>query len=75
VQTLVALIRAAMSGLAVESSTAMPSKHSYLRATALADRARQKALQYLKLRELPSAGVELIPGALLRREQSKAYKR
>jgi len=75
VQILITLIRAAMADLAAGRFVATIDRHSCLRVSAFSARVQQKALQYLKLNELPSSGIEFAPGALLRREQSKAYKR
>lgn len=36
---------------------------------------QHKALQYLKLRELPYVGLSLAPSEMLQREHSKVYKR
>lgn len=47
-------------------------QHLTLRSEAFTSRIRRKAMQYLKLRELPDAGASLSP---LVREQSRLYKR
>ncbi|RZK44775.1 MAG: hypothetical protein EOO61_02565 [Hymenobacter sp.] len=75
VQTLLALIRAVMSNSRIALTVSATEKHLHLRETAFGTRAELKALRHLKLRELPQAGIELNPDDLLRREQSKAYKR
>jgi len=45
-----------------------------MRANALAARIENKALQFLKLQELPRANAESSLVEMLRREQSKVYK-
>jgi len=75
VQTLLALIRAVMANSRIALTISATEKHLRLRETAFSARAELKALRHLKLRELPQAGIELSPDDLLRREQSKAYKR
>lgn len=71
-----ALIRILRSVLRVRSTSTLRAEyHSTLRTGALDRRTRQKALQYLRLRELPNVGLDLVPSELLRRERSKAYKR
>jgi hypothetical protein len=46
-----------------------------LRQAAFNTHVQHKSLQYLKLRELPKVGAVLAPDYLLRREQSRIYKR
>jgi hypothetical protein len=75
VQALLALIRTVMANSRTALTVSATEKHLRLRETAFSARAELKALRYLKLRELPQAGIELNPDDLLRREQSKAYKR
>lgn len=75
VQTLLALIRAVISNSKIALNVSAIEKHTRLRETAFCMRAELKALRHLKLRELPQAGAVLNPNNLLRREQSKAYKR
>jgi len=75
VQTLIALIRAAMCDSRAALSVSTTEKHLRLRGTAFRARVQLKALRHLKLRELPQTGSALTSVDLLRREQSKAYKR
>jgi hypothetical protein len=50
-------------------------QHGSMRRSAYTTLVDYKGLQYLKLRELPHLNTKLTPDALLRREQSKVYKR
>jgi hypothetical protein len=50
-------------------------RHGALRQAAFNTHVQHKSLQYLKLRELPKVGAVLAPDYLLRREQSRIYKR
>lgn len=50
-------------------------QHHTLRSDAFASRVGTKALQYLKLHELPHIGATFSPGTVLRRENSRVYKR
>jgi len=75
-RALIDLIRAVMVDRKnIAEKISSDEQHKTLRAGAFASTVDYKALQYLKLRELPRAGTELAPDTLLRREQSKVYKR
>jgi len=64
-----------MANSRIALTVSATEKHLHLRETAFGARVERKALRHLKLRELPQAGIELNSDDLLRREQSKAYKR
>jgi hypothetical protein len=51
------------------------AQHQVLRANAFSTKVARKAVQYLKLRELPGIGATLAPKTLLARENSRMYKR
>jgi hypothetical protein len=51
------------------------AQHQVLRANAFSAKVARKAVQYLKLRELPGIGAALAPKTLLARENSRMYKR
>jgi len=70
------LLRAAMTEQRVAASqVSREEQHTQLRSEAFASRANYKALQYLKLRELPKIGARLAPSAVSQREYSILYKR
>ncbi len=61
------------SKAAAASSSAY--QHKELSAHAFTSLVDRKALQYIKLQELPRIGSELAPETTTAREQSKVYKR
>jgi ribosomal protein S4 len=73
---LIELIRVEMAARKVATMTDFKAKrHGTLRQAAFNTHVQHKSLQYLKLRELPKVGAVLAPDYLLRREQSRIYKR
>jgi hypothetical protein len=73
---LVELIRSIMSPYTVSSETnATANQHNTLKQATFDAHVSYKSFQYLTLQELPKIGEILSPNHLLRREQSKLYKR
>jgi hypothetical protein len=69
------LVGLLQNALGSHARVAATKRHLQLRNAAFDTRVNLKALQYLKLRELPRLGAVLASDNLLRRDQSAVYKR